>query len=145
MARRDEHSKTGWDGTAFHPGEEFLNKERERIKEMSDADAVEYILFGSPWSEAFRSEEWKRCGNSVYKLRWRDSDPARGRYDFRTLLFNKDGDISYERLTRTETERNAEFLDGEAAADAATHGAWSLLTSQKVSCIISSVNKNSSF
>lgn len=129
MTRRDEYSKTGWDGTAFHPDEEFLNKERERIKEMSDADVVEYILFDSLWSEAFRSEKWERCDSSVYKLRWHDSDPTRGRYDFRTLLFNRDGDISYERLTRTETERNAEFLDGDAAADAATHGAWSLLTS----------------
>ena len=128
MARRDEYSKTGWDGTAFHPDEEFLNKERERIKEMSDADIVEYILFASLWSEAFRSEKWVRCGSDEYKLRWRDSDTARGRYDFRTLLFNRDGDISYERLTRTETERNAEFLDGDAAADATTHGAWSLLT-----------------
>lgn len=127
MARRDAYSKTGWDGTAFHPDEEFLSRERERIKEMSDADVVEYILFDSLWSEAFRCEKWERCGSSVYKLR--DSDPTRGRYDFRTLLFNKDGDISYERLTRTETERNAEFLDGDAAADAATHGAWSLLTS----------------
>lgn len=126
MSRIDEYSKTGWDGTAFHPDEEFLSEERERIKEIPDSDVVEYILFGSPWSEAFRGEEWKRCGNSVYEMRWRDSDPARGRYDFRTLLFNRDGDISYERLTRTETERNAEFLDGDAAADAATHGAWSL-------------------
>lgn len=122
------NSKTGWDGTAFHPDEEFLSRERERIKEMSDADVMEYILFGSLWSEAFRGEKWERCGNDEYKLRWRDSDPARGRYDFRTLLFNKDGDISYERLTRTETERDAEFLDGDAAADATTHGAWSLLT-----------------
>ena len=129
MTRRDRYSKTGWDGTAFHPDEEFLSRERERIKEMSDADVVEYILFDSLWSEAFRCEKWERCGSSVYKLRWRDSDPARGRYDFRTLFFNRDGDISYERLTRTETERNAEFLDGNAAADAATHGAWSLLTS----------------
>ena len=128
MTRRDEYSKTGWDGTAFHPDEEFLNKERERIKEMSDADVVKYILFDSLWSEAFRGEEWERCNSSVYKLRWHDSDPASGKYDFRTLLFNKDGDISYERLMRTETERNAEFLDGDAAADAATHGAWLLLT-----------------
>lgn len=129
MSRRDEYIKTGWDGTAFHPDEEFLSEERERIKEIPDADIVEYILFDSLWSEAFRSEEWERCGSSVYKLRWHDSDPARGRYDFRTLFFNRDGDISYERLTRTETERNAEFLDGDAAADATTHGAWSLLTS----------------
>ena len=46
MARRDEYSKTGWDGTAFPPDEEFLSRERERIKEMSDADVVEYIQFG---------------------------------------------------------------------------------------------------
>lgn len=64
MSRIDEYSKTGWDGTAFHPDEEFLSEERERIKEIPDSDVVEYILFGSPWSEAFRGEEWKRCGNA---------------------------------------------------------------------------------
>lgn len=54
MTRRDEYSKTGWDGTAFHPDEEFLSEERERIKEIPDADIVEYILFGSLWSEESR-------------------------------------------------------------------------------------------
>ena len=53
-----------WDGTGFvHASKEFLAEERKKFESMSYEEIADYILFGSPWSIAFRNLGWTKTRN----------------------------------------------------------------------------------
>ena len=53
-----------WDGTGFvHASKEFFEEERKRFESMSYEEIADYILFGSPWSIAFRNLGWTKTRN----------------------------------------------------------------------------------
>lgn len=56
-----ETDTVSWDGrqfTAINPN--FLKSEQEKVKKMTYVEAIDYILFDSRWSIAFRNIGWIR-------------------------------------------------------------------------------------
>lgn len=58
---RSKRINIEYDGSLFvYINPEFIAEEKEKIEEMSEEEAVDYILFGSAWSVAFEGTGWRK-------------------------------------------------------------------------------------